>query len=41
VGVDTDPLERFAEVVKQYYEGLAQRYGEAEGQETPEDRMYV
>lgn len=40
LGVDSAPLEAFAEEVRQHYSELAERMREREG-ELPEDRMYM
>ena len=41
LGVDTDPLEAFAEEVGEYYRTLADRLEEEAEEEQPADRMYM
>lgn len=41
LGVDTGPLQSFAEEVRQHYEDLADRIESVEAAELPEDRMYM
>ncbi|WP_132059929.1 proteasome assembly chaperone family protein [Halorussus amylolyticus] len=39
--IDTEPLESFAEEVREYYEELSNRLSERADAEMPEDRMYM
>ncbi|QLG62761.1 proteasome assembly chaperone family protein [Halorarum salinum] len=41
LGIDTDPLQEFAEEVQQYYQNLADRFEEQSEEEQPLDRMYM
>lgn len=41
LGIDTGPMEQFAENVGRYYEELASRLRKADDGDRPEDRMFV
>lgn len=41
LGVDTGPLQSFADEIRQHYEDLADRIETVEAAELPEDRMYM
>lgn len=41
LGIDTEPLQAFAEEVQQHYQNLADRLEDANEEEQPLDRMYM